>query len=256
QFYWLGVDELNQKRGSEITAEATGQSISVSAKNIDKVTIYLDDRFIDLDQPVEIQCDGQVLHQGVVSRTIASLAETLDRRGDPFLSFPSSVTVALPKPFPDSLVPADQLPHYSAAKCADPLVIDGMLDEDAWKSASRTPPFVDLISGKATVHETRAAILWDDQYLYVGFWLDEPNVDAKYKNRDDPIYYDNDVEVFIAGKDAYYEVELNAYGTIYEASFIWEDAYESGGFGDDPQLQKERARPKPFNGVGFKNHPR
>ena len=36
---------------------------------------------------------------------------------------------------------------------------------------------------------------------------------------------ENDVEVFIAGQDAYYEFELNALGTIMERFYIWQDRY-------------------------------
>ena len=81
-------------------------------------------------------------------------------------------------------------------------------------------------------------------------------MDAKYKERDDPIYYDNDVEVFIAGKDAYYEFEINAFGTLYEAFFVWEDAYQKDGYGADDQLRLDLPKTQEFNGVGLKHHPR
>jgi hypothetical protein len=42
----------------------------------------------------------------------------------------------------------------------------------------------------------------------------------------------------IAGRDAYYEFEINPLGTIYEALFVWEDAYESGGFSKIPELAR------------------
>lgn len=256
RFYWLGVDDTNRKARSEVVAEVDGQSITLSAQGIDEMTVYLDDRFIDLNQPVKILSGSKVLHEAVVLRTIASLFDTLKQRGDPFLSFSSSVTVSLPKPFPQSLVPNRKIPQYSAIRCDKPLAIDGKLDEQAWKSANKTRSFVDLISGKKTLHETRAAVLWDDDYMYVGFWITEPNIDAKYTKRDDPLYYDNDVEVFIAGKDAYYELEINAHGTIYEGFFVWEDAYERDGYGNDPQLKRNLPTTQPFNGVGLKHHPR
>ena len=60
-------------------------------------------------------------------------------------------------------------------------------------------------------------------------------VHAKYTNHNDPIYYDNDVEFFIAGRDAYYEFEINAFNTSYEVFFIWNDAYEKGGFTRAPE---------------------
>ena len=83
---------------------------------------------------------------------------------------------------------------------------------------------------------------------------EEPFVHAKYTNHNDPIYYDNDVEFFIAGRDAYYEFEINAFNTCYEVFFIWDDAYEKAGFSIRPEFSRDKL--KAFNGVGFKNHPR
>ena len=256
QFYWLGVEDQHQKARSEVTADASEQTVTVSAKGVDQLWVYLDDRFIDLDQPVTIVSEGRVLHEGLVTRTIDTLAHTFDQSGDPELSFPASVSVTPPAPFPTSLVDPEEIPRFTAARTTGPLAVDGKLDEEAWVSATKTDSFVDLISGEPTQHETRSAILWDDDFLYVGFWVTEPNVDAKYKKRDDPIYFDNDVELFIAGEDAYYEFEINAFGTIYEAYFVWEDAYESGEFSQDPQLKRDVPKSQPFNGVGLKHHPR
>lgn len=148
--------------------------------------------------------------------------------------------------------PENEIAHYTALRVREPIVVDGRLDEAAWKGAPRSPQFVDIISGKAAIHDTRAAVLWDDENLYVGFWLEEPLVQAKYTNHNDPIYYDNDVEVFIAGEDAYYEFEVNAFNTVYEAFMIWKEAYEK--FAPVPEFQSSKL--KTFNGVGFKNHPR
>lgn len=150
--------------------------------------------------------------------------------------------------------PESEIAHYTAFRAQGPITIDGKLDEPAWKAAPRSPRFIDIISGKETIHDTRAAVLWDEQNLYVGFWVEEPLVQAKYTNYNDPIYYDNDVEVFIAGQDAYYEFEVNAFNTVYEAFMIWQDAYERSGFASMPEFKRNRL--KAFNGVGFKTHPR
>ena len=156
-------------------------------------------------------------------------------------------------PFP---WPEEQIVRYTAFRAAGPIAIDGRLDEPSWRLAPRSPRFVDLISGAPTIHDTRAAVLWDDDYLYVGFWVEEPFVEAKLTERDAPIYAENDVEVFVAGRDAYYELELNALGTPYEALFVWEDAYEREGFARRPGLARDAEGARPWNGVGFDRHPR
>jgi len=149
-----------------------------------------------------------------------------------------------------------KIPHYTAYYVPRPLRINGRLDDAAWRQAPRSPRFVDLITGEPTIHDTRAAVLWDDEFLYVGFWVEEPFLAATMTGRDDPVWQENDVEVFIAGRDAYYEFEINPLGTIYEAFFIWEDRYEKGGFAKVPEFSRQAPGARPWNGVGFTSHPR
>ena len=157
----------------------------------------------------------------------------------------------------ENLIPCleENIAHYTAYRVDDPLAIDGCLDEAAWQQAPRSPRFVDLINGTKTVHDTRAAVLWDDDYLYVGYWIEEPFVIAKFTERDSLIYEDNDVELFIAGQDGYYEFEINAFNTIYEVFFLWEDAYKSKGYDKLAEFDRTKPQVEPFDGVGFK-HPR
>ncbi|MDH3650805.1 MAG: carbohydrate-binding family 9-like protein [Saprospiraceae bacterium] len=150
----------------------------------------------------------------------------------------------------------DDIPHYTAHKISSAIQIDGKLDEDVWIHATRSSRFRDLISGASTMHDTWAAVLWDDDFLYVGYWIEEPNLQATLTERDAPIYTNNDVELFIAGEDAYYEFEINAYGTIYEVLFIWEESYTAKGYRRMEVFDLERTGVRFFHGVGLKNHPR
>jgi hypothetical protein len=150
----------------------------------------------------------------------------------------------------------EDIPHYVAYRTAVKPQIDGCLDEHVWKNAPRSPRFRDLISGRETIHDTRAAVLWDDEYLYVAYWIEEPDLQATLTERDAPIYQNNDVELFIAGCDGYYEFEINSFGTIYEVLFIWDEAYKAGRYDTIAGLSVGEPGSKPFNGVGYKNHPR
>ncbi len=149
-----------------------------------------------------------------------------------------------------------EIPNYQAYRTSNRPKIDGRLDELEWQLAPQSPNFRDLISGSKTIHDTRAAVLWDDEYLYVGYWIEEPNLQASITERDGLIYQNNDVELFIAGQDAYYEFEINAYGTIYEVFFIWEEAYKDGGYDSIAGFGTEEPGRRVFNGVGYKPHPR
>lgn len=152
-------------------------------------------------------------------------------------------------PCPDS-----EIASYTAYRTGARVEVDGKLTEKVWSQAPQSPRFIDILTGARAVHDTRAMLLWDDENLYIAYRVEEPIVKAKYTNYNDPIYYDNDVEFFIAGRDAYYEFEINAFNTVYEVFFIWEDAYEKGGFSSMPDFAKSKL--KPFNGVDFKTHPR
>ncbi len=155
-------------------------------------------------------------------------------------------------PFP---WPEEKVERWRALRVAEPITVDGRLDEPAWQRAPRSPRFRDMVHGTETVHGTEVAVLWDAEHLYVGFWVEEPFVEARVTERDDLVYNDNDVELFVAGPDAYYELEINALGTIYEALFVWSDAYRASGFDALPGLAPGTEGHQSFDGVGL-NHPR
>lgn len=163
------------------------------------------------------------------------------------------MTTQSPWPFP---WPQSAIARYTAYRVDTPPTIDGNLNKPCWQRAPRSSRFADLISGAPAVHDTRAAALWDDACLYVGYWIEEPFVEAHLTERDALIYEENDVELFVAGQDAYYEFEINALGTIYEVFFVWEEAYERAGYHLRPEFRRDAPGVRPFNGVGFTNHPR
>ena len=164
--------------------------------------------------------------------------------------------VTVQQAFPSFPCEDENIPRYNARRINNAPVVDGLLDEEVWKNATRSSPFVDLVHGTPAHLDTRAAVLWDQDYLYVGYWIQEPDVRATLTQRDAPIYQDNDVELFIAGRDGYYEFEINAYGTIYEVLFFWNDAFQRYGYASLPEFDPSRPGVRPFNGVGFKTHPR
>ena len=156
-------------------------------------------------------------------------------------------------PFP---WPSEKIAHYTAYRVERPITVDGKLDEPGWTNAPRSPRFSDLVRGQPGIHDTRAAVIWDAEYLYVAYWIEEPFVEGTLTERDALIYKNNDVELFIAGKDAYYEFEINSLGTIYEVFFIWEQAYQEAGYARLAEFDRQRPGVRPFKGVGFRDHPR
>ena len=121
---------------------------------------------------------------------------------------------------------------YVAYRTEGALKIDGKLDETSWQKAKDTEAFED-ISGKGFAepkYKTTAKMLWDDDYLYVGALLEEPNITAKLNQRDTIIYYDNDFEVFIdpdSDGHNYFEIEVNANNVLFD--LMLDKPYRVGG---------------------------
>jgi len=126
--------------------------------------------------------------------------------------------------------------HYTCHRTRGPVSLDPRVEGAAWLKAPRSPRFVDMVTGEPGYFDTRAAALWDEEALYVSFWVDDPFPEAHVTERDGIVFAENDVEIFIDGGDCYYELELNAANTVYEVFFIWQDAYERGGRFDVPEF--------------------
>jgi hypothetical protein len=110
---------------------------------------------------------------------------------------------------------------YDAPRAAQPLTIDGKLDEAAWKAAPWTPFFVD-IEGDAKPKprfKTRAKMTWDDQYFYIAAEMEEPDLWATYDKHDMVIFHEHDFEAFFDPDGDglhYFEFEINARNTGWD----------------------------------------
>jgi hypothetical protein len=93
QFYWLGVDDPQPR--SQVSARRDGQTIYLKSNDLQQVTVFLDDRMVNLDQPIVIRSGDAVAFAGKVDRTIACIAQTLAHSGDPNLCFSGRVSVAI-----------------------------------------------------------------------------------------------------------------------------------------------------------------
>jgi hypothetical protein len=104
---------------------------------------------------------------------------------------------------------------YVCYRADTPIVIDGHLDDAAWKNAPWTDEFIDIegdVRPKPR-YRTRAKMLWDDRYFYVAAEMEEPHVWGAITKHDEVIFRDNDFEVFIdpdGDNHEYYEIEINA----------------------------------------------
>jgi len=125
---------------------------------------------------------------------------------------------------------------YACRRAANPVRIDGKLDDTAWRDAGWTEGFVD-IEGDAKPRPpllTRVKMLWDDRYFYFAAELEEPHVWATLIRRDSVIFHDNDFEIFLDPEGDtlnYYEIEINALNTVWDLQL--DRPYRVGGKADN-----------------------
>jgi len=111
---------------------------------------------------------------------------------------------------------------YVCKRATLPPQIDGKLDKPFWDNAPWSDEFEDIrwnSAAPAPYHRTRMKMLWDDNALYIGAYLEEDKIWSYQTERDCVIFHDNDFEVFIdpdGDTHNYYEFEMNALNTIWD----------------------------------------
>ncbi len=121
---------------------------------------------------------------------------------------------------------------YLCHKTTEIFQLDGRLDKAPWTHAAWTDDFVDIegdIKPKPRFR-TRAKMMWNDEFLFIGAEIEEPHIWAYQTEHDSVIFQDNDFEVFIdpnGDNQLYGEFEMNARNTTWDLLLI--KAYRDGG---------------------------
>ena len=88
----------------------------------------------------------------------------------------------------------------SAVKTTSPPTIDGVIDADEWRDATRVADFIQFEPnrGEPSELETEAAVLYDDTHLYVAFVAHDPEpLMAQMTQRDAELWNDDSVQIYI-----------------------------------------------------------
>lgn len=121
------------------------------------------------------------------------------------------------------------IPSLSVPKTKTALFIDGKLDDPAWRGAaiikglhpSREENFQDKIDSIPTI----IRILWDENFLYVGFECIDADIYSSGKlKHDDDLYKEDVCEVFIDGKGdgrQYVEIQVNPDGENLDMIYVF-----------------------------------
>ncbi len=116
------------------------------------------------------------------------------------------------------------VPTYEVKRASRPIVVDGKLDDAAWKAAGTIEFQFPWSRQTGAKQKTIARVLWDDQFLYVGYDCEDTDIVAHYTERDDPTYKDDAVEVFInpdPSQTYYYGMEMNARAVLYDYFYVF-----------------------------------
>lgn len=73
KFYWLEVSPDRAKAGTLLNVEVVGQEIRIDGKDIDSLTLNLNDELLDLNQPIKVLWNTEICFEGKVERTIGAV---------------------------------------------------------------------------------------------------------------------------------------------------------------------------------------
>lgn len=121
-------------------------------------------------------------------------------------------------------------PVYSCPRVEQAPVIDGRLDEKTWLT-SQPVKLVLATTGEPVARMTTVRMCWDDRNLYIGFECEDADIWGTVLNRDDPVFMEEVVEVFLApGCDLahYYEVNVSPRNTVFDAFIVNPDGWNPG----------------------------
>lgn len=125
-------------------------------------------------------------------------------------------------------------PVSVVVKANESVVVDGVLDDEVWDRAPALP-FYGLTDGSTTPWNCYGKIVWDDDYLYYGISIEDPDVWARLEpGKPDPDRYDGHADEFNMYSNPfakiffdpdgdgseYIEVHINAMNQVDDARVI------------------------------------
>ena len=118
---------------------------------------------------------------------------------------------------------------FVAKKAKGKITLDGVLDEADWQEADNVAvKFVfEPVDYRGKVSPTTAKILWDDEYLYVGFICSDKDVKSFSHKRDDTLWFGDVAEFFIKpfeDQTLYTEIVIAPNGQFYDGAYkvLWD----------------------------------
>ena len=95
-------------------------------------------------------------------------------------------------------------------------------DPGSWDEIPALPPFQLADGSGPAVQQTQARLCWDELALHVRFDCEDRDAWGTFRQRNDPVYQEEAVEIFLAPGEAdpvrYFELEVSPLGTLFDAT--------------------------------------
>ena len=114
-----------------------------------------------------------------------------------------------------------QRPVYCCRRAVSPPNVDGRVSGTIWETVPGIGPGFHLLGTVADPprHFLETAALYDDDALYVSFVSDPAPVPVPKRNRDEDLFEECAVELFLRAGKGYYEIEVNPLGAVLDLHF-------------------------------------
>ncbi len=180
---------------------------------------------LKLAPPKEVQMEPSELAltlaaEGQLERLITvSLVETV-RLGELYIPYEiRSEDARLKMPGRVLLNVSEPVPRVSISRATAKPQLDGALDEELWQREPTIAALTLLQGAKAATEKTAVWLAYDEAGLYVAFRCAESQMHelvANFNQRGDPLYRDDDVELFLLppGAPQAFQFAVNSLGTI------------------------------------------
>ena len=152
--------------------------------------------------------------------------------------------------------PYAEIRRYSCRPAPAAVKVDGDLDKACWQGIAQTAVFADPKNGERAHLASRAAVQWDRDNLYIGFWMQDPDVRTVGSQPLHMGWEENAAVVCLAFSGAIYELRVDPSGRAQALAFVWKDAYRRGGHYDRPEFDLARLKPFVLGEDHKTEHPR
>lgn len=96
RFRWLVIDRLAARSPGHADVVRTGNTYEARTRGVAAFTLLLSPEAVDFEKPVRVTVNGRVVHDGRVSKSVATLEKWADRDHDRTMLYGAELRVAVP----------------------------------------------------------------------------------------------------------------------------------------------------------------